>query len=179
MALVLSALTGHFAVALQPPGVYHSLAKHQTQKLEGHQFQAVHEQSVSLVFEGDWVQHFDSHGGLVQTMVCDSVATSVQLGCHLLEGAICHLLRHCGDEAERFSGCQHIYEPRSKAFEIGALMRTTFRESIRTFSLRPVIFGHALSLLVAGFAVSAVGVGWYLGISRIGFPKALFILVPA
>jgi hypothetical protein len=165
---------------LQPPGVYHSLAKHQTQKLEKHQFNAVHEQSVSLVFEGDWVQHFDSHGGLVQTMVCDSSASSVQLGCHLLEGAICHLLHHCGDEAERFSACQHLYEPRSKAVELWTLMTTTFRESLRTFSFWPIILDYAPSLLVAGFAVSAVGVGWYLGISRIGFPKSLyFVLVPA
>merc|ERR1712050_325143 len=32
IALIIGALTGRLAVAMQPPGVYHSLAKHQVQQ---------------------------------------------------------------------------------------------------------------------------------------------------
>jgi len=118
MALVVGALTGRLAVALQPPGVYHSLAKHQLQQDAGGRRPgntAVHQRSVTLKFEGDWVQHFDEHGGLVQTMSCDRSHQGVQLACHMLEGAICHLLRHCGDHEQRFSSCSHEYAMTSAA----------------------------------------------------------------
>jgi len=119
LALVVGALSGRLAVALQPPGVYHSLAKHQAQQnsSDGGQ-QALHKKSVSLVFEGDWIQHFDSHGGLVQTMMCDRSEESVQLACHMLEGAICHILRHCGDQSQRFASCHHEYMPLATAVDV-------------------------------------------------------------
>jgi len=46
----------------------------------------------------------DEQVGLVQNIRCDtSVFTPA---CHLLEGSICHLLKHCGDDQERFVGCK-------------------------------------------------------------------------
>mmetsp|Transcript_24543 Transcript_24543/g.42910 ORF Transcript_24543/g.42910 Transcript_24543/m.42910 type:complete len:176 (+) Transcript_24543:3-530(+) len=108
IALIVGALTGRLAVALHPPGVYHSLAKHQEQQ-STFAGGAIHQRSVTLNFEGDWVQHFDSHGGLVQTMLCDKSSMDVQLGCHLIEGAVCHLLQNCGDHAQRFTSCQHDF----------------------------------------------------------------------
>lgn len=111
MALVIGSLTDRLTIAIQPPGVYYSLAKHKVQKEGGKgQDVRVHTQSVSLTIEGDWIQHFDGHGGLVQTIVCDQSKT-MQLGCHMLEGAICHLLRHCGDSSGRFVACEHTYTP--------------------------------------------------------------------
>lgn len=124
IALVVGALTGRLAVAIQPPGVYHSLAKHQLQQRREHarrggsDSQALHKRSVSLVFEGDWIQNFDNHGGLVQTMMCDQSDKNIAVGCHLLEGAIKHLLRHCGDQAQRFTHCKHTYTPVSTAVDV-------------------------------------------------------------
>jgi len=130
IALVVGALTGHLGVAIQPPGVYHSLAKHQAQQLST-QGSALHRRSVSVVFEGDWVQHFDEHGGLVQTMTCDQSASvkSIAVGCHLLEGAIAHLLWHCGDHAQRFESCAHEYQPVSTILTIAESLVALARDS--------------------------------------------------
>eukprot|EP00405_Crypthecodinium_cohnii_P056596 CAMPEP_0206621804 /NCGR_PEP_ID=MMETSP0325_2-20121206/62416_1 /ASSEMBLY_ACC=CAM_ASM_000347 /TAXON_ID=2866 /ORGANISM="Crypthecodinium cohnii, Strain Seligo" /LENGTH=147 /DNA_ID=CAMNT_0054144983 /DNA_START=17 /DNA_END=457 /DNA_ORIENTATION=- len=108
IALIISALTGRLAVAVQPPGVYHSLAKHLALQANAQWVsrEAVHEKSISLVVDGDWIQNFDAHGGLVQTINCDEEHRATGMGCHLLEGAICHLLLHCGDRAQRFSACE-------------------------------------------------------------------------
>lgn len=52
IALVVGALTDRLAVAIQPPGVFYSLAKHEAaQRSHGE----LHQRSVSLVFEGDWI----------------------------------------------------------------------------------------------------------------------------
>jgi hypothetical protein len=48
--------------------------------------------------------------GLIQTILCDKVNLAHQNSCHLLEGTICHLLQHCGDEKERFSGCHYEFD---------------------------------------------------------------------
>lgn len=129
MALVVGALTDRLCVAIHPPGVYHSLAKH----VRGDTSESrVHRNSVSIITEGDWIQHFDSHGGLVQNIVCDH-SQNVQLGCHMLEGAICHLLRHCGDPAGRFSSCKHEYRPISFMEWIGENVIQNVRS--RSFAL--------------------------------------------
>jgi len=136
MALVVGGLTGRLAVALQPPGVFHSMAKHQTHNSAGGREigdTAVHQKSVTLKFEGDWVQHFDDHGGLVQTMSCDRSHQGVQLACHMLEGAVCHLLRHCGDSEQRFASCRHEYAPDSAVrvimLSLWASLRRNWRAS--------------------------------------------------
>jgi len=75
IALVVGALTGHWAVAMQPPGIYHSFAKHQAQQQRSWTEGAVvHRRSVTMVFEGDWVQHFDSHGGLCRPCLATAPA---------------------------------------------------------------------------------------------------------
>ncbi|CAJ1434158.1 unnamed protein product, partial [Effrenium voratum] len=138
IALVVGALTDRLAVALQPPGVFYSLAKHeaaQRSKPRG----ALHQRSVSLVFEGDWIGNFDGHGGLVQTMLCDQTRQSIAVGCHLLEGAICHLLRHCGDDAERFSVCRHEYQPAHTAMNLARTVWRFLRVSVQSsYSLTDV-----------------------------------------
>jgi len=129
IALVVGALTNRLAVALQPPGVYNSLAKHQAQQRISAGY-ALHKRSVSLIFEGDWIQNFDGHGGLVQTMMCDQSDKSIAVGCHLLEGAICHLLRHCGDDARRFDFCRHEYQPTSTVLSILKSVWVILREGL-------------------------------------------------
>jgi len=111
MALVIGAMTDRLSVAINPPGVYHSMAKHMAQR-GNDVVSSVHAKSLTVVTEGDWVQHFDKHGGLIQNVVCDR-SQNVQLGCHMLEGTICHLLQSCGDPDGRFIGCKHEYEPDS------------------------------------------------------------------
>ncbi|CAE8659732.1 unnamed protein product [Polarella glacialis] len=122
MALVVGALTGRTAIGIQPPGTYHSLAKHQAMHPRGHAMEegshVLHQKSLSLVFEGDWIQNFDNHGGLVQTMACDQSAQSLIGGCHVLEGAVCHLLQHCGDHAGEFRTCTHVYNPVDSTLEL-------------------------------------------------------------
>lgn len=41
--------------------------------------------------------------------MCDASDKSHQNACHLLEGTICHLLQHCGDERERFLECSFSF----------------------------------------------------------------------
>eukprot|EP00928_Gymnodinium_smaydae_P082763 TRINITY_DN66060_c0_g1_i1.p1 TRINITY_DN66060_c0_g1~~TRINITY_DN66060_c0_g1_i1.p1 ORF type:complete len:694 (-),score=53.18 TRINITY_DN66060_c0_g1_i1:15-1916(-) len=118
MALVVGALTGRLAVALQPPGAYHSLAKHLDRRGGEAEGATVHRRSVSISLEGDWIQNFDSHGGLVQTLECDS--KSLALGCHMVEGLVCHLLRHCGDREQRFTSCRHDFTPDATIWSVAA-----------------------------------------------------------
>lgn len=120
IALVVGALTDRLSVALQPPGNLHSLAKHQSRQ-RSHASSvrsSVHKRSMSVMVEGDWVQNFDGHGGLLQTIACDKTDKSLAVGCHLLEGAICHLMQHCGDSVGPFSHCAHEYKPVSTALDV-------------------------------------------------------------
>jgi len=156
IALIVGALTGRLAVAIQPPGVYHSLAKHQVQQAQisphnavGH---AVHQRSISVIVEGDWIQNFDGHGGLVQTMGCDQTRKTVAVGCHLVEGTICHLLRHCGDEAGRFSSCRHEYAPVPAAVQLATEGLAFLRES----GQGSYLLSQLGSVASVGLALSAI-----------------------
>uniref|UniRef100_A0A7S2JYL0 Fungal lipase-type domain-containing protein n=1 Tax=Zooxanthella nutricula TaxID=1333877 RepID=A0A7S2JYL0_9DINO len=151
IALIIGALTGHLAVAIQPPGVYHSLAKHQTQQEQAHG-QEVHKRSVSVVVEGDWIQNFDGHGGLVQTLSCDQTSKSIAVGCHLVEGTICHLLRYCGDEARRFATCEHDYTPVSTVVEVVKELYGVMRASWQS----SYIYSQWKSVALAVFVVSLI-----------------------
>lgn len=157
IALVVGALTGQMTIALQPPGVYHSLAKHQAIQQGHHAHEggdALHKKSLSLVVEGDWIQHFDQHGGLVQTMGCDHQGKSLAVGCHLLEGAICHLIRHCGDISGRFATCQHEYNPVATTVAIMGNIAGTMKDGWA--KVRDQLFGskqQILSMLLSGLVL--------------------------
>ena len=43
----------------------------------------------------------DHQVGLVQRILCDKVDSAHLNACHLLEGTVCHLLQHCGDDSKR------------------------------------------------------------------------------
>jgi len=164
IALVVGALADRQAVAIQPPGVYHSLAKHEAQQRSFLGGQALHQRSVSLVFEGDWIQNFDGHGGLVQTMLCDQTRKSIAVGCHLLEGAICHLLRHCGDDAGRFGSCRHEYQPGNTAWNIAQFvwefLRASFQSSYFHSDFQPTL---VVAMGVSMVVVLRHGVGLVSG----------------
>eukprot|EP00928_Gymnodinium_smaydae_P045756 TRINITY_DN30462_c0_g1_i1.p1 TRINITY_DN30462_c0_g1~~TRINITY_DN30462_c0_g1_i1.p1 ORF type:complete len:972 (+),score=237.85 TRINITY_DN30462_c0_g1_i1:123-3038(+) len=153
IALVVGALTKRTAIALQPPGVYHSLAKHQAIQRETAGLNELHRRSMSLLVEGDMISHFDLHGGLVQTIVCDQKKTSFAAGCHLLEGSICHLLRHCGDKAERFDSCNHSYDPAQTGAVVAREAATIARNSWHT--LRAELLSDKAHIQAVGLAGAA------------------------
>jgi len=159
IALIVGALTRRLAIAIQPPGVYHTLAKHQAQQ-DDTETHVLHQKSFSLIVEGDVIQHFDHHGGLVQTLMCDQTDKSMTMGCHLLEGAICHLLWHCGDEAQRFASCQHEYQPMRMTMSVlnavSDFLSNTWRSS-QIYQGMPEL----QSVIIAGVAVSASFVARY------------------
>lgn len=115
MATVVAAITHVPVIAINPPGIYTSIAKHM--RISDRSMEHVddlsswmHHQSLSLVVENDWVNGiFDDHGGLVQMMTCDKSEESLQLACHMLEGTICHLFNRCGDMRQRWTACAHEY----------------------------------------------------------------------
>ena len=64
---------------------------------------AAHNRTVTFLPENDMMGHmFDSHGGLVQTMTCNTDHLG-PVGCHLLEITICNLISHCGER-------EHVHE---------------------------------------------------------------------
>ncbi|RLO11960.1 hypothetical protein DYB28_011286, partial [Aphanomyces astaci] len=43
---------------------------------------------------------------VVSSITCDTPHLSMQLSCHMIQGTLCNLLQHCGDDRGRFSSCQ-------------------------------------------------------------------------
>lgn len=109
IALVVGALSGRHAVAIQPPGLYHALAKHQEQHSSTMGVgRELHQNSVSLLVESDPISLFDRHGGLVQTIACEA---GNAIGCHALEETLCHLIKNCRAAHVDFNECQYIARP--------------------------------------------------------------------
>lgn len=181
IALVVGALAGQTTIAIQPPGVYHSLAKHQAIQQGQHEMEgsaALHKRSLSLVVEGDWIQHFDQHGGLVQTMSCDDEDKSLAVGCHILEGAVCHLINHCGDAAGRFATCTHEFNPAATTLAVLRASLDFAREGL--VAAGPRLFENAsqvraILLAAAALSTSAVfrcGAPFFGQLERQPLPKA-------
>eukprot|EP00638_Chattonella_subsalsa_P002956 CAMPEP_0117742916 /NCGR_PEP_ID=MMETSP0947-20121206/5816_1 /TAXON_ID=44440 /ORGANISM="Chattonella subsalsa, Strain CCMP2191" /LENGTH=867 /DNA_ID=CAMNT_0005559501 /DNA_START=1023 /DNA_END=3626 /DNA_ORIENTATION=+ len=64
---------------------------------------------VSVVPENDPVARVDTQVGNIQNIMCKSSKLAIMNACHMLEGTICELLSHCGDDRNRFTGCQYEY----------------------------------------------------------------------
>jgi len=117
MATIAATLLHLPVIAITPPGIYMSIAKHhRTQDKEEASGENsdlsswMHHQSLTLRVENDWVNGiFDDHGGLVQMMMCDRSHQSLQLACHMLEGTICHIYKRCGDPLGRWYDCAHNF----------------------------------------------------------------------
>jgi len=126
IAQVVAALEGTGVVAISPPGLLESYAKHDhadgVWDEGGSHARAVHRRSVSVVVEGDWISRFDTHAGFVQTIACERDDLSVFGGCHLVEHTICHLLTACGDTRQRWQRCEHSFKPHYEAASIVATL---------------------------------------------------------
>jgi hypothetical protein len=133
-------------VTFLSPGMYQTASKffYHSSKDKRQIVELVHNQSVSIQVENDFVgKYLDSHAGLVQTITC-SVDHLAPLTCHLIDNSICNLIRHCRDPRWK-GGCDFRYD-----FEI--FVNATFPEdgyhSIRTNFLEPLTrrlnkyFGH-------------------------------------
>ncbi|EKX36229.1 hypothetical protein GUITHDRAFT_145913 [Guillardia theta CCMP2712] len=111
IAHVVAALLNLPAVAFNPPGVYKSLAKHLHWHGEERRqmLHAAHNRTVTVLAENDFIGRlFDSHAGLVQTITC-STDQMGPLGCHMIENAVCNLLRHCNNDP-RWQTCWYSYD---------------------------------------------------------------------
>ncbi|KAF4749085.1 hypothetical protein FOZ63_026901, partial [Perkinsus olseni] len=114
IALAAAALVNKPVVAFSPPGMYQSISKHLYRYAPDRRqdFQATHNQSVTIVSENDLVSHiFDTHGGLVQTTTC-STERFAMIGCHMLENQMCNMIRHCPGCTTRhgFKSCTFEYD---------------------------------------------------------------------
>ena len=56
------------------------------------------------------ITQIDEQVGLIQKIVCDLEDSAHQNSCHFLEGTICHILEHCGDDKLRFVGCRYDFD---------------------------------------------------------------------
>lgn len=70
----------------------------------------MHHNSMAVITESDWISSVDEQVGLVQKVLCDNEDKAHQNACHLLEGTICHLMKHCGDDMKRFIGCDFQFD---------------------------------------------------------------------
>ena len=56
--------------------------------------------------EYDPVTMIDAQAGMIQRISCNTPHLSMQLSCHMLEGTLCNLLEHCGDDdRKRIASC--------------------------------------------------------------------------
>jgi hypothetical protein len=47
---------------------------------------------------------------MIQRIQCERQEASHKNACHMLEGTVCHILKHCGDARGRFESCEFDYE---------------------------------------------------------------------
>lgn len=117
LAGVVGAMSGVASVSFSGPGLALSHRKFRV-KLEDGSWRRVnasslHHKSVSVVTELDWIPLLDRQVGLVQKILCERPELAHINACHVLEGTVCHLLKHCGDNRRRFSDCAFSYDLRS------------------------------------------------------------------
>jgi hypothetical protein len=112
IAHITAALVNTPVVAFSPPGAYQSLSKHLywNAKDRRQMHHAAHNRTVTFVAEGDVIGGLDTHGGLVQTMTCQTDHLGA-IGCHLLEHTLCNLVSQCGSD-KRWHSCDLKYQVR-------------------------------------------------------------------
>ena len=112
MARIVGTLTGHPSISFSPPGFALSYRKYSAYHPNGTYVEIdskqLHHNSVSIVTEYDMITQIDHQVGMVQQILCDRPDQAHITGCHLLEGTMCHLLKHCGDK--RFESCKFDFD---------------------------------------------------------------------
>ncbi len=125
LARIVGTLTGQPSVSFGPPGLGLSYRKYsfdasykdtdsgkqRKRTIRVDDKGQLDHQSLAIVTEFDVFQNVDYQVGMVQNIQCDHKNNTLHSSaCHLLEGTICHLLRHCGDSQERFVSCHSSFE---------------------------------------------------------------------
>jgi len=119
LARIVGTLTKQKSITFSPPGLGLSYRKYSAQRPDGRVIRAsnnlvnkgtMHHHSVAVVTEFDMITQVDRQVGLVQNILCDHEGKAHQNACHMLEGTICHLLEHCGDDKGRFAGCEYDFD---------------------------------------------------------------------
>ncbi|CAN0497237.1 unnamed protein product, partial [Ectocarpus sp. 12 AP-2014] len=106
LARIVGALEKATSICFSPPGIAQSYRKFSVGA--GALDRALlHQMSVSIIPEYDFVPMIDTQArestnddlvGLIQLISCDTAGKALQLSCHMLEGTICDIIRHCGDD---------------------------------------------------------------------------------
>lgn len=114
LARIVGTLTDNPTVTFNPPGLALSYRKYSASLSDGSVIKirhrtSMHQKSLAVITEYDFITQIDHQVGLIQNIVCDKVEFAHVNACHFLEGTICHLLQHCGDDQERFVDCQYDY----------------------------------------------------------------------
>jgi len=118
LARIVGTLTGQASVSFGPPGLGLSYRKYSIEEdnsngnlIKIHNKSQMDHQSLAIVTAFDLVTQIDQQVGLIQNIQCDHQDKAVHTSaCHLLEGTICHLLKHCGDHKGRFMTCESQFE---------------------------------------------------------------------
>jgi len=154
LARIAGALQRVPSISFSPPGLGQSFRKFQAallklEDIDSSQHKSVlhpdlfHE-TVSVVPENDPITKIDTQVGNIQYIMCKSSNLAIMNACHMLEGTICELISHCGDERKRFTGCHYEYN-------IGSLF-TYFWGFVDDY-LYLLVPGFGLLFIFAGLAV--------------------------
>ncbi|CAM9609451.1 unnamed protein product [Chrysoparadoxa australica] len=104
LARIVASLERLTSVCFSPPGVAQSYRKFRLSETLDRSF--LYHTSVSVIPEHDFVPMVDTQLGLVQNIMCSTSAKALQNSCHMLEGTLCDLIKHCGDHRGRFTDCK-------------------------------------------------------------------------
>ncbi|CAM9261345.1 unnamed protein product [Ascophyllum nodosum] len=105
LARIVGALEKATSICFSPPGIAQSYRKFSV-GAESLDRALLHQMSVSVIPEHDFVPMIDTQVGLIQLISCSTSGQALQMSCHMLEGTICDIVRHCGDERGRFTDCK-------------------------------------------------------------------------
>ncbi len=100
----------------------------------------LHHKTIAVVTESDLIPQVDHQVGLVQTILCDFEEKSHQNACHMLEGTICNILKHCGDSSPgRFADCEFSFSMDSFHSFLWGLVRT-YKWIVIPLAIAAIIF---------------------------------------
>ncbi|CAK4676729.1 hypothetical protein LEN26_008041 [Aphanomyces euteiches] len=109
IARVVGSVLGKPSVSFSPPGSGQTYSK-LVHDIAGQDMivdrSRLHHESTCVLPEYDPITMIDTQSGLIQRITCDTPHLSMQLSCHMIQGTLCNLLHHCGDDRARFATCQ-------------------------------------------------------------------------
>uniref|UniRef100_A0A7S4NLK8 Fungal lipase-type domain-containing protein n=1 Tax=Guillardia theta TaxID=55529 RepID=A0A7S4NLK8_GUITH len=154
IAHIAAALLNEPVVSFTPPGAYQSLSKHLYWNAKDRRqlHQAAHNRTVTILAENDMIGRiFDSHGGLVQTITCDTDQLG-PVGCHMLENTICNLIQKCGKD-HRWASCHFSYEATPLYEGIFGFLQDSYEQG-------GTIILAMLTSVLACLSLAIASIGW-------------------